>query len=309
MIVGFGLFPRLDSDLRKALGQAYARAPPLDSEHPPDPRTRTAILFLDSRLGPEALRAMPHLEHVICASGGTDLVDEEACRARGVRVSRCSSYSVDSVCELAIGLAIMGLRDLAGASELARMPQCPLGVSLGRQLSGSRCAVLGTGAIGSRLCRLLLSFGCEVDAFSRSRKSGLESDGVRYRDLEDLLPEADLLFICLPAAPGTCALLSGPLLSLMKEGSAIINVSRAEIVDTKALLERIDRFLFVATDVVDGEEAFRSGNPLPPEAIELIGRPNVIRTAHIGGCTEEALASLSAEVLSHMVGRGGHEGS
>ena len=112
-----------------------------------------------------------------------------------------------------------------------------------RMLAGGVCAILGFGGIGVATARLAQGIGMKVHAINRRGLSEQPTDWIGTPDqLDTLLAAADLLVICTPLTPATLGMIGTPQLAWMKENAILVNVARGEIVDERALYERLVAF-------------------------------------------------------------------
>ncbi len=296
-IVSYAIPAGLSDFLAARLGDCFCAFPYYLSDESFDPETGIAVINVASAVDRKTLEKMPALKAVVSLSVGLEHIDIEGCRARGVEVRSCPAYAANAVAELALGLALTGIRDLGAMAEAGKGPLCTLGIGMGSELRGKTCAVLGTGHIGSGIARLLLAFGCKVKAYSRSEKKNLSSAGASYGSLSEAL-KADIIFVSLPHTRETHHLIGEKELSMMADRTAIVNVSRGEIIDSEALLKHMSRLSFVATDVLEGQYEFCRGKDFSAQVRKLIKKPNFIRTPYIGVCTKEAGIRLGQEALA-----------
>jgi glycerate dehydrogenase len=112
-----------------------------------------------------------------------------------------------------------------------------------RMLAGGVCGILGFGGIGVATARLARGIGMKVHAINRRGRSDEPTDWIGTPDQLDLLLSAsDVLVICTPLTPATMGMIGAPQLARMKEDAILVNVARGEIVDERALYERLVAF-------------------------------------------------------------------
>ncbi len=161
-------------------------------------------------------------------------------------------------------------------------------------LAGRRALVLGTGDLGTQLALRLKALGLRVTGVCRTDDRPREPYERIFRSdrLDELLPEADAVFGCLPSTRSTTGLLDGRRLSLMRDDAILINVGRGDLIDTEALvgLLRQGKFTGVGLDVTDPE-------PLPPDH-PLWRFGNVIVTPHVSGIGFGHLGQTQSDVWS-----------
>jgi phosphoglycerate dehydrogenase-like enzyme len=141
-------------------------------------------------------------------------------------------------------------------------------------LQGAHVLVVGAGDLGEQTRRRLDGFGCTVTLVARTAR-----DGVRGVDeLPDLLPAADAVVLVVPLTDATRGLVDADFLARMKDGAALVNAARGQVVDTDALLAELQAGRLVAgLDVTDPE-------PLPADH-PLWEAPGLLLTPHVGGHT------------------------
>jgi phosphoglycerate dehydrogenase-like enzyme len=112
-----------------------------------------------------------------------------------------------------------------------------------RMLAGGVCGILGFGGIGIAMARLARGIGMQVHAINRRGHSEEPTDWIGTPDqLDALLAASDVLVICTPLTPATLGWLGADQLALMKEDAILVNLARGEIVDERALYERLVAF-------------------------------------------------------------------
>ena len=112
-----------------------------------------------------------------------------------------------------------------------------------RMLAGGVCGILGFGGIGVAMARLARGIGMKVHAINRRGRSEEPTDWIGTPDqLDMLLTVADVLVICTPLTPATLGMIAAPQLARMKQDAILVNVARGEIVDERALYERLVAF-------------------------------------------------------------------
>ena len=153
-------------------------------------------------------------------------------------------------------------------------------------LQGRTMLVVGLGGIGSEIAMRAHAFGMRVLATARIKRPAPPYVDVlgTAKDLNDLLPEADVVVLAVPLTDETRHMINRETLGMVKDGAWLVNISRGAVVDTDALVEALDSGKVGAAflDVTDPE-------PLP-EGHPLWGRDNALITPHVA-----ARAELSAD--------------
>ena len=228
------------------------------------------------------LYACPSLRMISIWGTGTDNVDLEACRERGVAVTNTPGVNADSVAEHTMALMLAITRQVAAMDRGVRAGKWPRALLV--QLKGKTLGVLGLGSIGSRVATLGAAFGMRVIATSSGPDNGRAATiGARAVDIDTLLRESDIVSVHFRLSDETKGTLSRERLSLMKPSAFLINTARGAIVDRDALVDalRDGRIAGAGLDVFH-EEPIAADDP-------LLGLENVVFTPHNAGTTQEVI--------------------
>ncbi|WP_416175876.1 2-hydroxyacid dehydrogenase [Clostridium sp.] len=252
------------------------------------------IVLANMPLKGEVIKAAEKLKMISIAFTGVDHVDLKSCR-KDVVVSNAAGYSTDSVAELSIGLVLSLLRNIVPLDKCTRDGKTKEGYSQ-RDLSGKTFGVVGTGNIGSAVCKLAKAFGCKVIAYNRSEKEELKKIGVKYVTLDKLLSESDVVSIHLPQNENTKGLISAEKIALMKDTAILVNAARGPIVDNDALAKALEsgKIAGAGIDVFDSEPPLQS-------SYSLLHAPNTVLTPHIGFATKEAMVRRAHITFENII--------
>jgi phosphoglycerate dehydrogenase-like enzyme len=145
------------------------------------------------------------------------------------------------------------------------------------ELAGKRALVLGYGSVGERIANRLTALDIQVRAVASRERAGVH--GVDA--LQRLLPDAEIVVLAVPLTQQTQGLFDERMLTLMRPGALLVNVSRGAVLDTAALVERLSAgHIRAALDVTDPE-------PLPP-GHPLWRAAGVLITPHLAGDTPQS---------------------
>ncbi|MGE7154310.1 phosphoglycerate dehydrogenase [Methylorubrum rhodesianum] len=244
------------------------------------------------------LDAAPALVAVGCFSVGTNQVDLDAARARGIPVFNAPFSNTRSVAELTIGEIVMLLRRITPRSEAAHAGGWDKSAENSYEVRGKTLGIVGYGNIGAQLSNLAEAMGMRViffDLTDRLRHGNTEP----AESLDALLAASDVVSLHVPETPLTHGLMSAERIGKMKPGAYLINNSRGTVVDLDALAIALKqgRLRGAAVDVFPVEPRSNDERFVSP----LQGIPNVILTPHIGGSTEEAQDRIGSEVARKLV--------
>lgn len=226
---------------------------------------------------------------------GLDNVDQEAAKAKNIRVINAVEGAMNAVAELVLGLMLSLARQTARGDRAIRNGEWLKKELKGTELRGKYLGIIGLGNIGKRLGRLARALNMNIigyDVVPIDEEFSKEV-GLMKADLNTLLQSSDYISIHVPLLDSTHHLLDAQKMSTMKKTAKIINTSRGGVVDEDALYNALKNGTLggAALDVFEKEPAI--GNKLA----EL---DNVILTPHIGAQTKEA-QSLAANVIAEKI--------
>lgn len=242
-------------------------------------------------LNADVINGCKNLKMLSVAFTGIDHIAMDACRKNGVLMSNCAGYSTAAVADLVFGLLISLYRNIPACNEVVRREGTKDGL-VGFELEGKKFGVVGTGAIGLRVAAIAQAFGCEVLAFSRTKK---DVPGITYTDLDTLLSQCDIVSLHTPLNDSTRGLIGKEQLALMKKNAVLINTARGPIVDSQALAEALneERIAGACIDVFETEPPVKKEHP-------LLNAKHVIATPHAAFATKEALVKRAAIVFDNI---------
>ena len=242
----------------------------------------------------DAFALLPDLRFISVCGIGTDSIDLEAARERGITVSNIPGKTAPVVAEHAFGLMFAAAKRAAWYTEKTRAGEWVK--QDGVFLSDKTVGIVGTGNIGAEMARMCNSFGMNVIAYtfnpSDERAKRL---GVRFVDLDELMAQSDVITIHTKLTPDSEKLIGAHEIALMKPTAILVNVARGPIVDEDALVEALnaDRIAGAALDVFENE-------PLPPGSA-ITKCEQVVLTPHIADMTPEGLDLLNQGVVENTI--------
>ncbi len=152
----------------------------------------------------------------------------------------------------------------------------------GKPLSGNKVLILGLGDIGSSFAKLLKPFGCHIVGIKRNilEKPDCVNEIFTTEKLNDIIPEFDVVAMCLPHTTETVGIMSRECILKMKKGSILVNAGRGSTADTDAIYDALSAGIL-------GGAALDVTNPEPlPENHPLLEMENVLITPHIAGMSD-----------------------
>jgi phosphoglycerate dehydrogenase-like enzyme len=215
------------------------------------------------------------LKWLMVASAGVDKMPLAEIAARNIVVTNVRGIHKTPMAESVLAHILSLRRALPQMYEQKKHKDWnpKLGAS---ELRGSTAIILGPGAIGSEIGRLLQAFGVYTIGCNRSGKqSDSMNETIPFNELLPKLPVADYCISVLPSTPGTKKLLTAEHFNAMKETAVFMNFGRGDLVDEKVIVDALSN-KEIATAVLDVFEI----EPLPAES-ELWILDNCIISPHV----------------------------
>ncbi|MEP6493847.1 MAG: phosphoglycerate dehydrogenase [bacterium] len=234
-----------------------------------------------ARFSERVLTSCPRLRMISIWGTGTNNIDLDVCRARGVTVANTPGANANAVAEHTMALILAIARQIPAMDRAVRAGEWPRGFLV--QLEGKTLGLIGFGAIGRRVAALAAPFGMRILISTMRADNGRAATaGATHVPLEALLAEADFVSLHLRLTPETEGFLGESRLALMKPTAFLINTARGALVDRSALMGALRGGLAGAALDVFHEEPIASGDP-------LLALPNVVLTPHNAGMTPEVI--------------------
>ncbi|WP_375571411.1 NAD(P)-dependent oxidoreductase [Ahrensia marina] len=252
------------------------------------------VLRFGVRVDKELIDKATKLRVIACPATGTEHIDTEAARARGIEVLSLKGdqeflHGLSATAELAWALLLMLARNMPAAAESVKRGVWDRDAFQGFQLKGKTLGIIGYGRLGRMVANYGSAFGMTV--LANDIRTDLRDSGVRMVSMATVLRESDVITLHVPLSSTTHSLIDAAAIKQIKPGSFIVNTSRGEIVEEYALASALTSGSIggYATDVLSGEGLKQRDWPRS----NLIWKgfrddPRVIITPHIGGKTVES---------------------
>ncbi|MFI9624737.1 NAD(P)-dependent oxidoreductase [Streptomyces sp. NPDC052042] len=255
-----------------------------------------------TQMGPfteRVLASAPGLRLVVVCRGGPVNVNAAAARARGVRVCFAPGRNAAATAEFTLGLMLCALRRIPDAHRSLtahrRWDTSPYTYEqCGLELEDTPVGLVGYGAVGSRVARVLSAFGARVEVYDPYARGDVH--GVRAPSLEALLTHSRVLTLHARLTPETRYLIGARELALLPRDAVLVNAARGGLLDTEALCDALDsgRLRAAALDTYEQEP--------PPYSSRLFRTPNLLMTPHVAGASR-AVAEKAARIAAAEVAR------
>jgi glycerate dehydrogenase len=259
----------------------------------------TIAIVNKTPIGAADIARLPGLRMIAICATGTNNVDLEACRARGIVVSNIRNYSLVSVPEHVFTLMLAlrrNLRAYAADVDAGLWQQssrfCLLDHPIA-DLAGSRIGIVGYGALGRKVAQLARAFGMQVCVTSRSPA---DDPDVTELPLAALLRTSDVVSLHLPLDEHTRNMIGAAELASMKRGALLINTARGGLVDEAALAQALN-------DGVIGGAGFDVLTREPPEPgnpLLQLRSANFILTPHVAWASAGAMQTLADMLIDNV---------
>ncbi|KAI1482356.1 D-isomer specific 2-hydroxyacid dehydrogenase [Daldinia eschscholtzii] len=250
----------------------------------------------------------PRLKMVAVVASGTDCVDLEACRARGIAVGNTPHCNTVSVAEHVVALYFAARRSVALSHTMVQAGEWRKGM-LHNTLNGpdgraprtcreETLGIVGYGAVGRVLESTAKSLGMKVLISGRKGASTVPEGRTAF---DALIRESSVIALCLPRLPDTRNLISDAELDAMRPYAVIVNVSRGGIVDEKALVAALKarKIAGYGTDVYEQEPANPDNSLLVgPDVVGL----NIVTTPHVAWCASDTIANYNRALKENIAG-------
>ena len=249
--------------------------------------------MLDSTFGPELLA-------IGRAGAGVNNIPVDACAKQGIVVFNTPGANANGVKELTIAALLLAARDITGGIEWAKTltEDAAKAVEKGKskfagiELQGKTLGVIGLGAIGGMVANAADSLGMSVigyDPFVTVDAAWRLSRSVkRAESYDEVFAKSDFITVHVPATKDTKGMFNASAFATMKDGVRIINLSRADLVNTADMIEAVKSGK-VAKYVTD----------FPTD--EIIGVPGIIAIPHLGASTEESEDNCAVMAAKELI--------
>ena len=290
--------------------QAGFRRPSFDHEWveyadtlPPEvvERVQSASIIISNKLslGEPQLSGAPDVKLIAIAATGSDCVDLDYCRRRGITVCNVSGYAVNSVPEhvlmliLALRRNLLAYRQDVQDGKWQQSKQFCLLTHPLHDIKGSTIGIIGYGSIGKSMAQLAESVGMRILISEHRNAKSIRAGRTAF---DEVLAQTDVATLHCPLTDETRDMFGRREFEMMKRSALLINTARGALIQDEALIAalREDLIAGAAIDVLR-EEPPCDGSPL----LDL-NLPNFIVTPHVAWASDEATQSLADQVIDNL---------
>jgi D-3-phosphoglycerate dehydrogenase len=258
------------------------------------PAFDAVIVRSPTKLTAELIAAGTRLKIIGRAGVGVDNIDLAEASRRGIVVLNVPDANTFSTAEHTVGMILAVARRIAEADASLRAGRWDRKRLDGVELYGKTLGIVGLGRVGREVARRMLAFSMRVIAADPYvAADAARGIGVELVDLDSLLGGSDVITLHVALTPETARLISGREIEKMRNGVLLVNCSRGEVLDDKALEEGLasGRIGGAGLDVFAVE---------PPGLHPLFGHPRTVFTPHLGAATGEARVRVGAAIAENV---------
>ncbi len=240
----------------------------------------------------DVMEACPSMRYVGVLATGYNVVDLDAAREQGITVTNVPAYGTGAVGQFAIALLLEICNHIGEHARSVREGEWTASPDFCYwkrpmiELDGKTLGIIGFGRIGRKTGQIAQALGMRVLASGSRKIPELESDTMRYVELDELLEKSDVISLHCPLMEKTRGIINRDSIARMKDGVIIINTSRGPLIVEEDLAEALNsgRVYAAGLDVVSAEP-IRADNP-------LLKARNCFITPHIAWASLEARKRL-----------------
>ena len=252
-----------------------------------------AIIVRYGRITARIIDAAPSLRVISKHGSGTDTIDREAARARGIAVVAASGANAAAVAEHAMALVLACAKSVVLLDRRMHAGYWDKATHKSVELSGRTAGVVGLGAIGLRFARIADAMDMRVigfDPFAKSLPAYVQSVS-----LDDIWRRSDVISLHCPLTDGNGNMVNETTLGLCKPGLILVNTGRGGLIDEKALQCAIAS----GNVAMAGLDAF--AQEPPPAGHLFFGDSRLVLSPHIGGVTGDAYVNMGVAAAKNIL--------
>ncbi len=249
------------------------------------------LIRSDTHLSKELIDISENLKIIGRSGVGTDNIDLVEASARNIHVTNTPEANVISAAELTVGLIISAARNITDANNSVKQNKWERAQFIGIELHKKQLGLIGFGKVAKLVSSRMQSFDMKIVFYDPFIDSSTEKE--EKVELDELLMTSDFVSIHIPKNKETENLISKEKLSIMKEGSIIINTSRGGLIDEKEVFNLVNKnkLYSAGLDVYDKE---------PPRIKKEYDKSKVITLPHLGASTKEAQLRAGQQIIQNI---------
>lgn len=249
------------------------------------------------------LQQLSQLKLIAVAATGTDVVDKDFCKQKGILVCNVRDYAQETVAEHTFGLILALRRNIFAYHNAVKKGEwqkagqfCFFTYPI-IALKNSRMGIIGSGSLGSAVANIAAGFGMDVCFAARQGQASFTKAGRKYLRFEELIETSDVISLHCPLTPETKSIIGAAELTQMRPHCLLINTARGGLVDEQALVNAVQagKIGGAGFDVVTQEP------PAVGHIFEsLMEHPHFLLTPHIAWSSQQAQQGLWNQLIHHI---------
>ncbi len=252
-----------------------------------------AFIVRYGAVGAKVMDAAPSLRVVSKHGSGTDTIDKEAAKARGIEVRAAVGANAAAVAEQALALLLACAKSVVDLNTRMHAGHWDKATHKSIELNGRTIGLVGLGAIGQRFARMCDAMGMKVIGFDPFAKN--LPDYIQAVDLETVWRESDAISLHCPLTPENKQLLNASTLAQCKKGVIVVNTARGGLINEADLLAAVQsRQVFAA-----GLDSFAVEPMTAPHIFHHA--PHILLSPHIGGVTSDAYINMGVGAARNVL--------
>jgi D-3-phosphoglycerate dehydrogenase len=252
-----------------------------------------AFIVRYGKVGAAVMDAAPSLRVISKHGSGTDTIDKEAARARGIEVRAAAGANAAAVAEQALALLLACAKSVVHLNERMHAGHWDKATHKSLELHGRTIGLVGLGAIGQRFARMCDAMGMKVIGFDPFARDVPEY--VRPVDLATVWRESDAISLHCPLTPENRNMVNAQTLQACKRGVILVNTARGGLVDEAALLAALRSGQVAAA----GLDSFAVEPMTAPHPFH--GERNIVLSPPIGGVTSDAYVNMGVGAARNVL--------
>jgi D-3-phosphoglycerate dehydrogenase len=252
-----------------------------------------AIIVRYGKVPAAVMDAAPSLRVISKHGSGTDTIDKDAAKVRGIEVRAAVGANAAAVAEQALALLLACAKSVVKLDRRMHAGHWDKATHKSVELHGRTVGLVGLGAIGQRFARMCDAMGMKVIGFDPF--AGNLPDYIRGVDLETIWRESDAISLHCPLTPENRAMVNAQTLAACKRGVMLVNTARGGLIDEAALLQAVHSGQVASA----GLDSFAAEPMTAPHPFH--GEPDIVLSPHIGGVTGDAYVNMGVGAAKNVL--------
>jgi len=252
------------------------------------------------KINKDVLDSAKNLKMIQRTGVGTEMLDKEEIKRRGIPVYVNAGVNARSVAEHTLTLILSCLKRVTSIDRQVRAgvwKKQETGTSC-HELFGKKVGLVGMGAIGRQVATYLHCFGAKVlytDLYRLNEEQEAALNASYVASFEELLPQVDVLSFHCPLTADNQGILNADAVSKMKDSAIVVNTARGKLINESDLFEALNKGKLASAGLdVHYEEPMKSDNP-------LCTLDNVILSPHIAGLSFETFHTMMKDAVDNII--------